>query len=179
MLGYDAINEELLRGAIYVDNAKDKIDKGFINVTLTDTIKVYDAPHLNVTCDTPTRDIKIPEEGLIIMPRELYIGATIEFTKTYGFVPILNESDELAALGLKTHITAGFGDNGFEGTWTLEIEGSIPVRIFPYMFIGTLNYYPLIGDGDTLYRGKYFKQIEPTASRLSEEYNKGRVRKKC
>lgn len=179
MLNHYAINKEMERGSIYVDGAKDKLCENFINVSLGNTIKIYNLPSLDVRNPRDTIEMPIPESGFVIMPRKLYIGATFEFTKTYGFVPELNESDELAVLGMKSHITAGFGDNGFEGTWTLEIEGAVPVTLYPNMFIGTLYYYPLIGDGDTLYRGKYFRQVEPTASRLSEEYGRSRVRTKC
>lgn len=177
MLNHYAIKKEMERGSIYVDGDKQILDENFINVTLGDSIKIYDSPYLDVRDPKATIEYPIPDSGFVIMPRELYIAATFEFTKTYGFVPILNESDSLAGLGMKSHITAGFGDNGFEGTWTLEIEGSIPVRLFPHMVIGTLYYNPLIGNRDTLYRGKYFGQIEPTASRLSEEYGRSRVRK--
>jgi len=179
MLNRYAIEKEIERGSIYVDKVEGKICENFINVTLGDSIKIYDSPFLDVRNSFATKEFPIPESGFVIMPRELYIAATFEFTKTYGFVPELCESDELAALGMKSHITAGFGDNGFEGTWTLEIEASVPVRLYPNMIIGTLYYYPLIGNGDTLYRGKYFRQIDPTASRLSEEYDMGRVRKTC
>ena len=40
------------------------------------------------------------------------------------------------------------------------------------MPVGRLYYYPLIGDADIEYRGKYYRQIDPTASKLNEEYSK-------
>ena len=43
------------------------------------------------------------------------------------------------------------------------------------MPIGRVYYYPLIGDADIEYRGKYFGQVEPTASRLSQEYEGQKV----
>ena len=39
------------------------------------------------------------------------------------------------------------------------------------MPIGRIYYYPLMGDANIEYRGKYFRQIDPTASRLSQEYS--------
>ena len=33
------------------------------------------------------------EDGFILKPNELYIGRTREYTKTYGFVPLLAESE--------------------------------------------------------------------------------------
>lgn len=172
MLSNQAIKEELKRKSITVDNGINNLESNSIKVTLGDKIKVYDAPYLKITESTPTKEFTIPEEGLILKPNELYIARTYEFTKTYGFVPLLAGKEELAAIGMEIHITAGFGDNGFEGTWTLEIVCANPTKIYPRMEIGEIYYYPLIGDANIEYRGKYFRQVEATASRLCEEYPK-------
>lgn len=179
MLSKDGIAKELKRGSIFVDNSLENLDNGFINVTLGSALLVYDTPSLDVTVSSPTREIIIPKEGLVLKPNELYLGRTNEFTKTYGFVPLLSGTEELAAIGMEIHVTAGFGDNGFEGTWTLEIVCTNPTRVYPNMPIGKIQYYPLIGDSAIEYRGKYFRQVEPTASRLSEEYvGRSRIRGK-
>ena len=170
MLNSKGLKQELQRKSIYVDNGINNIEENYINVTLGDMVKVYDSPFLDVTAPTKTKEIKIPDEGLILKPNELYIGRTEEFTKTYGFVPLLVGTEQLAAIGMEIHITAGFGDNGFEGTWTLEIVCSNPTRVYKGMPIGRIYYYPLIGDANIEYRGKYFRQVDPTASRLSQEY---------
>lgn len=174
MLNKDAILIELKRGSIYVDNAEKTALKNYVPVTLGSTLKIYSVPALNVTDSSPYEEITIPEEGYILKPGELYIGRINEYTKTYGFVPLLEGTEGLAALGMDVHITAGFGDNGFEGTWTLEITCSLPTIVKPGMFAGYLSYYPLIGEGDTLYRGKYFRQFDPETSRLSREYTRKR-----
>ena len=171
MLSNEAIKEELKRKSITVDNGINNIENNGIKVTLGNTIKVYDSPFLKVTESTPTKEIIIPEEGLILKPGELYIARTFEFTKTYGFVPLLTGKEELAAIGMEIHVTAGFGDNGFEGTWTLEIVCANPIIVYPGMKIGTLYFSPLIGDPKIEYRGKYFRQTDATASRLSQEYS--------
>lgn len=170
MLNSNGIEAELKRGSIYVDGMRSDVFENGVTVTLGDTLKVYDGPALDVTKSSPYEEFTIPESGLILKPGELYIGRTHEFTKTYGFVPILKGTEELAALGMDIHVTAGFGDNGFEGTWTLEIKCSLPTIVYPNMKVGYLTYDPLIGSADTLYRGKYFGQIDPTTSRLSSEY---------
>ena len=175
MLDKDAIKTEITRNSIYVDGGIDHIKDDYIEVTLGDTLKVYDAPYLSITNPTSTKEFKMDEDGFILKPNELYIGRTREYTKTYGFVPLLAESEELAAVGMEIHVTAGFGDNGFEGTWTLEIVCTNPTKVYPGMPIGRVYYYPLIGDADIEYRGKYFGQVEPTVSRLSQEYEGQKV----
>ena len=176
MLNNKAIKEEIKRNSISVDNDLNNVLENSIKVTLGDTVKIYDAPYLNTTEKTSIKEIPIPEDGLILKPNELYIARTEEYTKTYGFVPMLAGREELATLGMEIHITAGFGDNGFEGTWTLEIVCANPTKIYRGMDIGKIYYFPLIGDPGIEYRGKYFRQIEPTESRLSQEYeNKKKV----
>lgn len=173
MLNHNAIKEELKRGPIFVENGEQHIKDNSIEVTLGNTIKVYDftkQDSLDVTRATPTIEYEIPEDGLILKPNQLYLARTEEYTKIYGLVPLLEGYDEFATMGMGIHVTAGFGDAGFEGTWTLEIECQEEVKIYPYMKIGKLCYHPLIGDDNILYRGKYFRQVDPTASRLSDEY---------
>ena len=84
MLSNKAIKEEIKRNSISVDNALNNVLENSIKVTLGDTVKVYDAPYLNTTEKTPTKEIPIPEDGLILKPNELYIARTEEYTKTYG-----------------------------------------------------------------------------------------------
>ena len=174
MLNNEGIKSEIEKNNIYVD--KPEIGENYIYVNLGDTLKVYDTPVLDAKQTSPTKTIIIPEEGLILEPNKLYLGRTEEFTKTYNFVPLLGGLDDIAREGMEIHITAGFGDNGFEGTWTLEIICALPTIVYPKMRIGKIYYNALIGDPQIEYRGKYFGQIEPTESRLSEEYT--RVRKK-
>ncbi len=44
MLDKDAIKTEITRNSIYVDGGIDHIKDDYIEVTLGDTLKVYDAP---------------------------------------------------------------------------------------------------------------------------------------
>ena len=63
--------------------------------------------------------ITIPEDGLLLEPQKLYLGRTIEYTATEGYVPMLEGRSSIGRLGLFVHVTAGFGDIGFKGFWTL------------------------------------------------------------
>ena len=171
MLNKCGLKKEINRN-IYVDNAEEKLGENYIFVTLGDILKVYDSPTLDVKNPSATKIIKIPENGLLLEPNKLYLGRTNEYTKTYGYVPLLSGLDELASLGMEIHITAGFGDNGFEGTWTLEIICANPTIVYPNMTIGRIYYYPLVGNPSIKYQGKYLRQIDPTESRISNEYVK-------
>ena len=171
MISKKAIKKEL-DNSIFVEDGMNKLGENYIYVTLGDKLKVYDTPVLDPKCDNPYKEITIPDEGLILEPNKLYLGRTNEYTRTNDFVPLLSGLTELATLGVEIHITAGFGDNGFEGTWTLEILCANPTILYKGMKIGKLYYSPLVGDGSIKYRGKYYKQIDATESRLVREYVK-------
>ncbi len=171
MLNKNGIEKEINRN-IYVDNVTNKIGANYIFVTLGDNLKVYNTSLLDIKNKNEFKTIIIPSSGILLEPNKLYLGRTNEYTKTYGYVPLLSGLDELATLGMEIHITAGFGDNGFEGTWTLEIVCTNPTIVYPNMLIGKLYYYPLVGASSIRYQGKYFKQVDPTESKISSEYTK-------
>ncbi len=64
-------------------------------------------------------------------PGRLYLGRTYERTETHNLVPMLEGRSSIGRLGLFVHITAGFGDVGFCGYWTLEMFAVQPIRIYP------------------------------------------------
>lgn len=114
MLNKNGLKKEIDNN-IYVDNAEDNIGDNYILVTLSDVLKVYDEHVLDVCKENASRTINIPDDGLLLEANKLYLGSTNEYTKTYGYVPLLSGLNELATLGVEIHVTAGFGDNGFEG----------------------------------------------------------------
>ena len=103
----------------------------------------------------PTSKITIPEEGLLLEPNKLYLGRTIEHTSTNKFVPMLEGRSSIGRLGLFIHVTAGFGDVGFNGYWTLEIFCVQPIRIYPEVEICQIFYHTIEGDYELYKSGKY------------------------
>lgn len=108
--------------------------------------------------ENETIDITIPEEGYVLLPGTLYLGETVEYTETYGYVPKIDGRSTTGRLGIVIHLTAGFGDNGFKGKWTLEITVTHPVIVYPNMEIGQLYFEELQGDSSMKYEGKYQNQ---------------------
>ena len=89
---------------------------------------------------------KIPEEGFILEPGVLYLARTMEYTETHKFVPMLEGRSSVGRLGISIHSTAGFGDIGFCGYWTLEISCVQPVRIYPGVEICQIYYHTVSPD---------------------------------
>ncbi|MFS8507009.1 MAG: dCTP deaminase [Candidatus Babeliales bacterium] len=115
------------------------------NLRLHDELLVYDAPVLDMKTPNPVQKLTIPPEGLVLKKDTLYLGRTIEFTKTDDCVPMLEGRSSIGRLGLFIHITAGFGDVGFAGFWTLEIFCVQPIRIYAGVEICQIFYHTIEG----------------------------------
>jgi dCTP deaminase len=125
------------------------------NMRLHNELLVYDRNELDMKTPNPTSKISIPEEGLLLETNKLYLGRTIEHTFTDKFVPMLEGRSSIGRLGLFIHVTAGFGDVGFNGFWTLEIFCIQPIRIYPNVEICQIFYHTIEGDYDMYTSGKY------------------------
>ena len=88
---------------------------------------------------------RIPEGGVMLTPHRLYLARTVERTETRNLVPMLEGRSSVGRLGLFIHVTAGFGDVGFCGFWTLEMFCVQPVRIYAGVEIGQIFYHTLEG----------------------------------
>ena len=115
------------------------------NLRLANELLVYKEKTLDMKLDNPYEIIKIPDEGLLIMPGRLYLGRTVERTETRGYVPMLEGRSSIGRLGISIHETAGFGDLGFKGYWTLEISCIQPVIIYPNVEVCQI-YYHMVDD---------------------------------
>lgn len=119
--------------------------------------------------DNKVIDIEIPDDGYILIPGVLYLGTTEEYTETYGFIPNIDGRSTTGRLGIEIHRTAGFGDNGFCGKWTLEITCTHPVIVYRGMEIGQLYYEIIDGDNSMKYNGKYQNQKDVEQAKVDKE----------
>jgi dCTP deaminase len=90
--------------------------------------------------------LTIPPGGMVLEPNRLYLGRTRERTETHNHVPMIEGRSSIGRLGLFVHVTAGFGDVGFCGYWTLEMFAVQPVKIYPGVSICQIFYHTLTGD---------------------------------
>lgn len=92
----------------------------------------------------PTRPKEEP--GWFLEPGVLYLGATLEYTETRGYRPVLDGRSSTGRLGAFMHVTAGYGDNGFKGYWTLEIAVIEPLILYPGQRLLQISYETLEGE---------------------------------
>ena len=134
------------------------------NLTLHNELLTYSSPNLDMKKNHETENILIPEDGLLLKPGKLYLGRTKEHTKTNNLVPMLEGRSSIGRLGMFVHITAGFGDVGFEGFWTLEIFVVQPLKIYPNVEICQIYFHKIEGDFENYKSDKYQanKEIQPS-----------------
>lgn len=125
------------------------------NLRLHNELLVYDEPVLDMKKPNRFHKIIIPEEGLVLETGKLYLGRTIEYTRTENCVPMLEGRSSVGRLGLFVHVTAGFGDVGFAGYWTLEIFCVQPIRIYAGVEICQIYYHSIEGDFEKYNSNKY------------------------
>ena len=147
-----------------------RINPNSYNLSLADELLVYEQDELDMKKPNPTKQIVIPEEGLLLEPNRLYLGRTNEFTKTDRYVPMLEGRSSTGRLGLFIHVTAGFGDIGFAGYWTLEIFCVQPVRIYPNVEICQIYYHDIDGEYDLYSSGKYQNSSGIQASLMYKDF---------
>lgn len=103
-----------------------KLNPNSYNLTLADELLVYDQPVLDMKRPNPTSHLTIPEEGMVLQPHRLYLGRTEEYTRTEGYVPMLEGRSSTGRLGLFIHVTAGFGDVASPATGRWRSSASSP-----------------------------------------------------
>lgn len=146
------------------------------NLTLHHELLTYEEVVLDMRQQNRVRRMTIPEEGLVLNPSQLYLGRTIERTETHNLVPMIEGRSSVGRMGLFVHVTAGFGDVGFSGFWTLEMFAVQPVRIYPHVPICQIFYHQIVGDIREYCSDKYQHNRDIQPSLMYKELNPGAER---
>ena len=174
----------VLKSDLPHDEMLKQIHASSMDVRLGNLFKVY--RHANVPMLDPrnpngfgelTRTIEIPDgEAFYVQPGEFVLGVTREYiTVPDDMVVRVEGRSSLGRLGIIVHSTAGFIDPGFSGTITLEISNlnRLPIALYPGMRVGQFAFETLSSPCDEPYHAKpsskYMGQIEPEASRVTED----------
>ena len=181
ILSGNSIAKEVERANIVISDFDiSRLNPNSYNVRLADEILVYENALLDMKHEQPYEIKKIPERGFALIPGRIYLARTMEYTETTGFVPMLEGRSSIGRLGIFIHATAGFGDNGFKGYWTLELSTVQPTIIYPGVEIAQLYFHTILDDDEdglrncpiTYEHGKYQnnKGIQP--SMIWKEFEK-------
>ena len=176
ILSGDEIRKQLGKNIEIDPFDEDRLNPNSYNLTLHNEIMTYEEVVLDMRKANRVRRTVVPSEGLVLTPNQLYLGRTVERTETHRLVPMIEGRSSVARLGLFVHVTAGFGDVGFCGYWTLEMFAVQPVRIHPGVAICQIFYHQITGDITEYASEKYqnnrdiqpslmFKELNPDAER--------------
>ncbi len=141
------------------------------NLTLHNELLTYEELVLDMRRPSRVRRLTIPPEGLVLSPNQLYLGRTVEMTETHNLVPMIEGRSSVGRLGLFVHVTAGFGDVGFRGYWTLEMFAVQQVRVYPNVPICQIFYHQIAGDYIEYASNKYQNNHDIQPSLLFKELN--------
>lgn len=179
ILSGNRILKEIEAGNILIDPFDIKrMNPNSYNVRLAEDLLTYDHSVLDMKREEPYTIERIPDSGKLLIPGKIYLARTIEHSFTRGFVPMLEGRSSVGRLGLFVHATAGFGDNGFDGYWTLELSCVQPIIIYSGVEIAQLYYCELSdidGDGELgipveYSSGKYQKNTGVQPSMLWKDF---------
>ena len=146
-----------------------KVNPNSYNLSLHNELLIYEEVVLDVREPNRYRRLEIPEGGLVLQPGCLYLGRTSERTETHNMVPMIAGRSSLARLGLFVHGTAGFGDVGYCGFWTLEMYAVQPIRIYSGIDICQIFFHEICGDV-TEYCSKYQNSNDILPSMMYQEF---------
>lgn len=160
---------EMKKGTIVITPFKRRhLGSNSYDVHLGTWLAVYRDEILDARAHNRVHYFRIPSDGLILVPNNLYLGVTHEYTETHRHVPFLEGKSSIGRLGIDIHATAGKGDVGFCNTWTLEISVRQPVRIYSGMSIGQLIYFEVSGEVNVPYNRKQSAKYKKRTSKPVE-----------
>ena len=169
ILSGDEIQKNLGANIVIDPYDESRLNPNSYNLTLHNELMTYEEVVLDMRKANRVRRISIPPEGLVLSPNQLYLGRTAERTETHGFVPMIEGRSSIGRLGLFVHVTAGFGDVGFCGYWTLEMFAVQPIRIYPGVPICQIFYHNICGEVTEYKSDKYQNNHDIQPSMLFKE----------
>jgi dCTP deaminase len=174
------ILEEVRAGRIVVRPfRRDCLGSNSYDVHLGPYLATYRGSGLDARASNPIDEFRIPPSGYVLVPGQLYLGVTEEYTETHGFVPFLEGKSSVGRLGIDIHSTAGKGDEGFCNYWTLEMSVKLPVRVYAHMPVGQLIYFEISGkvkQGYDKKKSAKYRTVSrhPVPSRMFLNFSKAR-----
>ena len=161
------IEKQLDKGNIVITPFnKERLNANSYNLTLYNKILTYKDDVIDMKRNNTYNEHVLKPSGTILVPNTLYLARTNEYTETNGFVPMIEGRSSIGRLGMFVHVTAGFGDVGFKGYWTLEISVVKPLIIYPNVEICQIYYHTLSSKTKGKYNGKYQDNKGIQTSRL-------------
>jgi len=181
------IKEAINNGIIGIDPYFEKdVQPASVDLHLDKKLLIFNnssAPFIDLKKELP--DLNEPiiiqgDEPFIIHPGDFVLGSTLEkITIPNDMVARIEGKSSLGRLGLLIHSTAGFVDPGFSGNLTLELANvsRLPITLYYGMRIGQISFQKMVSEAEKPYgspelKSRYQGQLDPTESRVFEDFEK-------
>jgi dCTP deaminase len=146
ILTRDAIRRHVESGDICIDPYDPELtNPNSHNYRLGLCIRMLTDAVLDPMLPASTVDVELPQDGFVLNPGRLYLGATLEKIGSHKFVPSLIGRSSLGRLGLFLQVSADLGQLGAIHHWTLELVATQPIRVYPRMVIGQVSFWQPTG----------------------------------
>ncbi|WP_328689991.1 deoxycytidine deaminase [Streptomyces phaeochromogenes] len=157
-----AIQEAVEAGQITIDPfSPELLNPNSYNYRLGRTLKQVTSDPADPTQPAQTAAIELPDDGYVLRPGVVYLGATVETLGSAEFVTSLIGRSSVGRLGMFLQISADLGQLGPAHRWTLEIKVVQPLKVYPQMRIGQVSFWTPAG-ARLPYTGHYAHISEPT-----------------
>lgn len=173
ILSGNEIRNQLGGNIIIKPFEESRLNPNSYDLTLHDELLVYDEVALDMKRANRVKRITIDSGGVVLNPGILYLGRTAEWTETKVFVPMIEGRSSIGRLGVFIHVTAGFGDVGYKGFWTLEILVVHQIRIYAGVKVAQIFYHEVVGDVTEYSSEKYQGSRDIKPSLLHTEFGNG------
>ncbi len=167
------IIDEVNKKRIVIDPFEvDNVDPNSYSFRINDEIIEYDLGengYIDVRQNINYKKYKIPKEGFVLEPNKFYLGSTFEKMGSNYYAKTLLANLSTSSMGMWIQFSAPLGHVGAIINWTLEIKVAQKVKIYPFMKIGKLAFWDVLGDTN-LYKGKYIGSQSVVHSRIIEDF---------
>ena len=155
ILSDKAIKQAIHFGDISIEPFNEKnLGSNSYDLHLSEHVAMYNGELLDAAMNNELTRSTISKNGELLRPNELYLMSTIERTGSKKYVPMIEGKSSVARLGIQVHLTAGFGDVGFDGHFTLEVIVTKPVIVYAGMPIAQIYFQEVSGEVETPYNTK-------------------------
>jgi dCTP deaminase len=152
-------------GKLIIEPFSEKINATSIDLRLGALIIVYRGPVVELGKVPNYKEMDIQEGGYLLMPGDFILGMTKERVAIpNGYHGLIETKGNIARAGIQMHNCDGHIDPGFDGHITLEISNrnTVPVRIFPDLYVCQLFLFQLSSESIVPYKGRYAGHAKPT-----------------
>ncbi len=176
ILSGNAIREAVQCGEIRISGFnEEQLNVASYDVRLGNAYAQYDrTSHYLDTKNKKHYEVETRRPPMFLLnPGQLYLMHTEERIWARKYVPVLDGKSSVGRLGIFIHVTAGYGDPGFDGQYTLEVMVLQPVTLYAGMRIGQIRFHTLVGDVDDYQtKGHYVGEAAqgPVPSQLWKQF---------